>query len=293
MFIHDTTVILVSYNSALVVCKAIESIVHCPEVKHCVVVDNASTDQTCQLIRAGFPHVEIILNKENLGYGKGCNVALERVNTRFALIINPDSVVHSGALSEMLRTMNEYPDAGIVAPLILDDNSRVTISYKRNIFMREKYGNGLDIVPDGDCCAEFVSGAVWLIRMQAYAAVGGFDTNIFLYYEDDDFCLRLRKNNYSIILAVNASVSHMAGRSSGPSLTTELIRQEHILWSRLYIQQKYHGVEDARTLARKLRFRYMLKLIGCTIWFRRRRRMHYMARLVGIRKYYEQSNVRS
>ena len=278
----SVTAILVAYNSAGIIGQALASLRGQPDIASVMVVDNCSADKTRDLVTRDFPNVKLLENDRNEGFGRANNRALATVTTPYALLINPDASLAQGALSALLAAAKRNPDAAIIAPMLYDEQGRPDHSYKRNVFEREKK-RGDFIIPSGDLCADFLSGAVWLLNMEAMKRIGFFDPAIFLYYEDDDLCLRARQAGYSLVLAHDAAAVHAKGASSGaPKPEVEFNRQKHMIWSRLYIEKKYRGEKAAKRLAARLRVAYFLKAICYGLSLNRRKRNRYRGRLAGI-----------
>lgn len=254
------TAVLVTYNSADIVGATLAALVKEPSLERIMVVDNASQDDTCALIAADFPSVTLIRNPENVGFGSGNNVALKEVETDYAVLVNPDAVLKPGALEALLEAAARYPEAGLLAPRLFHDDGRVQPSHKANLFAREGQ-RGSYVEPEGDVCAEFLSGALWMVRMEALRKVGYFDESLFFYYEDDDLCLRLRAAGYALILVEAAHAVHAMGTSSAPSAESRRFRLYHDTWSRLYIEYKYRGKEMARRKSAHSRKRYHLRFL--------------------------------
>jgi len=279
------TAIFVTYNSVGVIAPALAALAGKPEIGGIIVVDNASADGTCAVIERDFPSVTLIRNATNEGFGRGNNRALEMVATPYALLVNPDAVMEEGALAALLAAAQTYPDAAILAPRLSGEDGQLLQSYKRSVFTREKM-RGRFVVPEGDVCAEFLSGAVWLLNMQLIKEVGFFDPNIFLFYEDDDLCLRARKAGYGLVLVHGAKAMHMVGGSSGaPKPASDFFKQKHMTWSRLYLEQKYRGVFAARCLAVKLWLEYMAKTGLYTALFNKVKTNRYRGRLAGLQAF--------
>jgi len=279
------TAIFVTYNSEAVIAPALAALANEAEIGGVFVVDNASTDGTKALIQRQFPHVKLIENQKNEGFGRGNNIALAQVTTPYALLINPDAVMQPGALRALLEAAQSYPDAAILAPQLVDAKGCDYVSYKRNVFDRE-YCSGKVAELSGDSCANYLSGAVWLVNMAHLQKVGFFDPAIFLYYEDDDLCIRVRKAGFGIVLVASSRAMHMMGASSGAcSVKGEYFKQMHMLWSRLYIEQKYNGAVSAERLSRKLSTFFQLKTIGYALIFNARKLACYRGRLAGIKAF--------
>lgn len=267
----NITAILVTFNSAHIIGEALAALKGLPVI----VADNASRDGTALVVRAEHPGVRLLEMGENLGFGRANNRALAEVDTEFALLINPDARLLPGGMEALLEAGGRYPQAGIIAPQLVDAEGRPQEGHKRDVFARERDG-GVFVPPEGECSAPFLSGACWLVRMSAWRAMGGFDEGIFLYYEDDDACLRMRRAGFCCVLTPQARAVHGLGRSSRLDAAQEKRRQAHLTWSRLYMERKYKGERAARRRARRLLVIYGLKyLIG--------KRRRYGGRLAGVR----------
>jgi N-acetylglucosaminyl-diphospho-decaprenol L-rhamnosyltransferase len=286
------TAILVAYNSAGVIAQALASLCKEPQIEKIIVVDNCSVDDTCELIRKEFPSVELIENPKNDGFGRANNIGLGKTRTEFALLVNPDAVLQEGALQRMLEAASRYNDAAILAPELADAQGEPHHSYKRNVFDREKQRDNA-IAPSGDLCADFLSGAVWLLNMKHLKTIGFFDPAIFLYYEDDDLCLRVRKAGYSLVLVQGAHAMHLMGasvatpKSPEKAAAAEAFKQKQMLWSRLYIEEKYHGTKAAKRLANKLHFNYSLRAAFYMAVGNSEKYNRYRGRLNGISEFTE------
>lgn len=276
------TAILVAYNSEAVIAKALSALDKASHVARIVVVDNASVDNTCDIVSQQFPKVLLIENNTNEGFGRANNLGFKKVETPYALLVNPDAVVCEGCINSLLAAAQLYTDAAILAPQLQDEHGHVHHSYKKSVFDRER-SSGEYITPEGDLCADFVSGAVMLLNMKHMRTIGFFDPKIFLYYEDDDICLRARRAGLGVLFIPSAQAIHLMGRSSGEgSKKVEFFKQRHITWSRLYVEEKYHGRKQADKLASKLRWKYAIKAAWYASMVKPARISRYRGRLAGI-----------
>ena len=279
---QTVTAILVTYNSEDIIASCLSCLQNEAHVSDIIVVDNASTDNTVDVITKKFSGVRLIKNKENKGFGRANNQALEKVKSPYALLINPDAKLKEGALKALVEAAIQYDDAAILAPILLDETGHPHKSYKQSVFNREQ-NKGTYKEPAGDLCAEFLSGAVWLVHMEHLRKVGFFDKEIFLYYEDDDLCLRARKDGFGLVLVADAKAEHAMGGSSG-ELTAKQIafRQEHMAWSRLYIEQKYHNADAAKKMATRQQLEYAFKASLYLLLLKRKKVAKCRARIKGI-----------
>jgi GT2 family glycosyltransferase len=274
----EITLSIVTYNSEAVIANCLASI---PPDLPVTVVDNASEDASCDIISGQFPHVRLIRSEKNLGFGRAHNLALRDVTTPYALILNPDAALRPHAIERLIEAATTYPEAAILAPALLDEQEKPqNNSYNRTIFERGK-GNRMPL-PEGPICADFLSGAALLVRTARFHEIGGFDENIFLFYEDDDLCLQARRHGYSCIYVPNAHIYHVAGRSS-PTKSWPQIKQKywHMAQSELQFYQKYLGESAARRQASLNIAIAALKTLAYTLTFKRFKRQKYYARLLG------------
>lgn len=241
------TVITVTYNSGLVIEGLLRSL---PNDIRLIVIDNASTDNTLEIVRSIRPHGQIIENKIGLGYGMAATQGLKAVDTEYALIANPDSVLGEQAIRALLTAAERYPDAAMFGPIHKDVNGHIEPSHDVALWDRSKFTKlAYNVVPTGPICVEFLSGAVNLVRTRILREIGYYDPEIYLYFEDDDICLRLRKLGYSLILVADAVVTHLNGGSVRPNRLYYWRKYWNLAWSRVYFEQKHKGKLCAIKLA--------------------------------------------
>ncbi len=270
------TVVIVTYESADIVGECLASI---PLEVPVVVVDNASRDATVQRAGEVRPQATIIASPENLGFGRACNRGMATVTTPYALLLNPDCRLQPDTIAALLEAASRYPEAMIVAPSLWFADSSFQPSFRNHLFTSQ--GRGLkQQEPEGECCAEFISGAAMLLNRAHVTAIGGFDERIFLFYEDDDLCLRARQAGYELIVTPRAKVTHLRGGSSHASRVNS-IKEQHMAWSRLYLEQKYRGVLSARRLCIAEMARSVAKMLGYTLGGNLRKAVKYRYRLQG------------
>ena len=277
------SVVVVTHHSGGVIRQCLEPLGKAAKI---VIVDNASADDTLDIVAQAAPDSTILRNRVGAGYGNGASQGLAEVDTEFALLANPDAVVSDQALALLVEAADAHADGGLFGPTVVDAGGNVELSHDIGLFDRRSYG-GRDgePPPDGPCCAEFLSGAVTLLRLSAYRAVGPFDPRLFLYYEDDDFCMRLRAAGISLILVPGAVVSHIGGGSVRPSAYYYWEKYWHMAWSRLYIEEKYRGSAARRRTANANLLRFTLKALGNAVTLRRAKAWRDLARLFGTAGY--------
>ncbi len=230
-----------------------------------IVVDNASTDESAAIAeRLG---ARVVHNARNEGYGRANNAGARAAESEFILVVNPDVVADRGAAAALLDAARRYPDAGFFAPQIVEPSGRVFFQPRSLLASYLPNPTGKLVLPEGEACAPFFSGACFLIRRDLFLNLGGFDENIFLFYEDDDLCRRVADSGSALIYVPQAVVRHGRGRSSRPKPGLVFKSRWHQAWSRAYVSRKYglpnpapgmFAVNAAKTLAASLSFRRSL-----------------------------------
>lgn len=212
-----------------------------------VVVDNASTDGSAAMVRAGFPQAELIENAENVGYPAGNNVGLRHLGyrgpgdvdadaPRYALLLNPDTEVPPTAFHDMVALMNAHPDIGVAGPkLVLPDGSldkacrrgfpTPAVALYHFVGLSKRFPNSprfarynmtyLD--PDQEAEVDSVVGAYMQIRREAVAVTGLLDERFFMYGEDLDWALRIQQAGWKNVYHPQVVVKHVKRAASRQS----------------------------------------------------------------------------
>ncbi len=274
------SVVTVTHHSARVIGDCIASVAPAARV---IVIDNASDDDTCTLVTKALPAATLIRNPVNRGFGAGCNQGFAQVDTEFALLLGPDSTIDGGSLARLVAAADAYPGAGLLGPAIVATDGHIEPSHDLGLFERMTAGKRRDagVLPEGPLSAGNLSGAVLLVRMTALRQVGGFDPGIFLYYEDDDLCLRMTAGGWSLVLEPAARASHIGGGSSRASLGYHWKKYWHYGWSRLHIEAKYRGHGRAVRVALGVLARASAKAVANTLILNRTKAVRDAARAAG------------
>jgi GT2 family glycosyltransferase len=196
-----------------------------PDLGLVVLVDNASTDGSCELVAAHFPQVRIVRNAANLGFGAGSNAGAElalEAGAQSVLFVNNDATLQPGTLRTLLAALERLPTAGLVAPRVLyaDGSGRVwsaggELTWRQNLSRLVGHGE-----PDGPRFrvtreVDFLAGCVLLVRAATLRRVGAFDADLFAYNEDVDLALRARAAGHGSWLVGEACALHAPSSSTG------------------------------------------------------------------------------
>lgn len=227
------TAVVVAYDSAHVLPACLDALAR--DGVPAIVVDNASGDDTAALAeRHG---ARVLRNPANEGYGRANNLGMRAADSELVLIINPDMVLEAGAAALLLEAADRYPDAAVLAPRIVEPDGR--FFFHTDSLLSRVGRNGRENLPDGDCCAPFLSGSCLMLRRELFLKLGGFDEAIFLFYEDDDFCRRVADAGYGLVHVHAPVARHGRGRSSAPKPGRVYNARWHQAWSEAYVAQKY------------------------------------------------------
>lgn len=233
----DVSVIIVTYNSRDVIRACLDSLAAPATLQmEVIVVDNASSDGTPDLVAQAYPAVRLIAGRENLGYSKGVNVGIRAASGRYLLVLNPDTVVRSGAVQKLVDFMERTPDAGIVAPKLVFQDGTVQLSCRRfytltvlllrrtplgKLFPRAKPLRDhlmLDFDHGTTRPVDWVIGAAMMVRRHAVETVGLMDERFFLYFEDVDWCYRMAQKGLKVYYIAEAVVEHGYQRESAQAV---------------------------------------------------------------------------
>ena len=238
-------VVVVTHNSALLVdglAEALRRELDDAPDHELVVVDNASSDGTAELVRHHLPRAIVVESEANLGYGAAVNLAVRDHPPREAIaVLNPDVILEPGCLRRLRAALG--PGVGIAVPRLLERDGTVAPSQRREPTVLRAAGESLlgglragrfaalgEIVCDAAAYTragqiDWATGAAWLVDVECFERVGGFAEDYFLYSEETDFALRARDLGYVTRFVPEAVATHGGGASNrDPALFALLTR---------------------------------------------------------------------
>jgi GT2 family glycosyltransferase len=206
----DITASIVTYNSGPVIGVCLEHLVTATSRSlEIAVADNLSHDDTLARLEPWRDRVRVIVNAENLGFGRAHNAGLKDAQGRYFLILNPDVELAPGTLDLLAGYLDEHSECGAVAPLLDEGSGRDpgrTLAYPG-----QRYAGSLFAKLPGRIAV--LQGACLLVRASVYRTIGGFDPRFFLYAEDLDLSLEIRKQGYELHCLESLRVRHIGGHS--------------------------------------------------------------------------------
>jgi N-acetylglucosaminyl-diphospho-decaprenol L-rhamnosyltransferase len=235
-----------------------------------VVVDHGSTDGTVAFVRERFPDMALV-EEENRGLAYGWNAGIERTSGRYVLLLNADAWLDPGAVEKLVEFADAHPRAAVVGPRLLNTDGSLQRSVRgfptpwrlateyfflRKLAPRSRalnafYAGGFDHETVRD--AEFLMGALLLVRRAAIAEVGPADDSFFLFSEETDWCYRFRRAGWQVLFFPGAGATHVYGASHGGRLFQEQVR------GHLRFLAKHRGAAYAERARRLLRVALLLR----------------------------------
>lgn len=234
---NQVTIILISYNSENYIVNCINSVIqNTKSVSYDItVVDNASQDNTLNLIRLKFPQIKLIVNKSNYGFAKAVNQAAKESKSEYILLLNPDTVLMNNAVQIFYEYLerSDNKDVACVGGGIFSEDNKPAISYGffpslkqiffeefglRKLFLKyyyKKLSPGCYFTGEKEKEVDYICGANLFIRKSVFDLAGCLDEDFFLYYEETELSFRLKKKGYKNMLIPEAKIVHFEGKSVG------------------------------------------------------------------------------
>lgn len=270
----ELSIIIVSWNTKGLLKDCLDSVRrYTGQIQYeVIVVDNASSDGSVEMLKSDYPLVKLIINERNEGFSKANNKGVHEAVGEFVLLLNSDTLIKENIFFNLVRFMKEMSEVGICSPAILNLNGDIQTmrtwnmtpfqSFKRiiNIYKvqhdkRSKVHKRKDIID-----AEIVAGVCFMVRRQVFHEVGLLDENYFMYNEEDDFCRRVREKGWKIAYITGSGVYHYRGGSYGDKATKQMVKMK-AYESDLYFFKKHYSVITAWLLKSTYKIVITIRLI--------------------------------
>jgi GT2 family glycosyltransferase/lipopolysaccharide/colanic/teichoic acid biosynthesis glycosyltransferase len=263
----DLSIVIVTHNSRTPVGRCLASIErNAPSCDYeTIVIDNASSDGTPAMVAETFGHVRIVANEENTGYSRGVNQGIRLSSGENILIINPDIEVQEDSIDKLIEFMGKTPDAGIAGSKLIYPDGRLQYSCRtfytlavlllRRTFLGRLFPRAAalrsHLMMDYDHAesrkVDWIIGACMMVRRAALEKVGSMDERFFLYFEDIDWCYRMKNHGWSVYYVPESVMIHAYERSSARTVLAKpfLIHMISLLryyekWNRIFYFFRRH-----------------------------------------------------
>jgi GT2 family glycosyltransferase len=276
------SVVIVVWNAKKYVLECLDSLREhcgeaCPEI---IVVDNASTDGTPELVAQLYPEVKLIRNSENLGFAKANNIGIAQTSGEYVCLVNSDVKFLDNCISPMVEYLSKNPAVAVVGPKMLAPDGRVWRSTMRFptiwnhfsralgldvAFKRSRWFGGL-LMADFDhrttTPVEVLNGWFVVVRRRAMERVGLLDPQFFMYGEDVDWCYRFHQAGEGVVFFAEAGAIHYGGASSSHAplrFYLELYRATWQYW------RKHHGTLAQLGFLAAFSVHHAIRLLGSAV----------------------------
>ena len=245
----DLAIIIVSYHCRDQVLACVASVLetvlnHRLEV---MVVDNDSRDGTITSLHREFPEVEVVEMRYNAGFSCANNRGIAATSARHVLVLNPDTIVEPTALDGLIDWLDDHPEVGVVAPRLVFPDGRGQLTARAfptpaaaifgrrspltRIFPHNRWSTrsliGREHLGDEPFAVDWVSGAAMMVPRTVINEVGAFDEDFFLYWEDADWCRRIKDAGYEVWCVPKATVVHDEGGTRGHGWPAPIVGHFH------------------------------------------------------------------
>ena len=257
----DLTIVIVTFNSEAKILNCINSI---PPNLKIIVVENSNNENFKKFIEHKFKNIECILVGENKGYAAANNIGLSKVNSKYALVLNPDTILENNVIENFLKRAKEQDDFWLIGPAT---DQMVKISFGDNNLAE----------------VDNLKGFAIFFNVSKFKNLF-FDENFFLYFEEIDLCKRVKSNHGKIYLDRNIRIKHQGASSVDKIAELELEKNINCHWmcSTFYYQKKYNGFLIALFLVFPKFLSALFKIIFYFLILNKEKKDIYFSRLSGL-----------
>ena len=230
---NNLTFVIVTFNSRKVIYDCLNSL---PKDFHKLIIENSSDEELKKELEQNYDKTEVVLSK-NIGMGAGNNLGIIKSNTQYVYVLNPDVTLKHDTILNINNSISELDNFAILSPV--SDNS----DYPNYKISKKSISINKDIIEN----VEEIDGYSMIINKNFFSNNSFFDERIFMYLENDDVCLRMRKRNEKILICGKSLISHFGAKTVDDKYfdEIELSRNWHWNWSKFYFRKKHYGFINA------------------------------------------------
>ena len=257
----EISIVIVTFKSELKIFDCLEAI---PKYIKVIIVENSNNDFFKKEIEKKYRNVNCILVGKNRGYATANNIGLNKVQTKFALVLNPDAILEKNTIENFLETAKSHDDFWLIGP---GNDQDVDLNFKNSDIIQVDNLKGF---------------AIFLNILKFKGKF--FDENYFLYFEEIDLCMHVKRNKGKIYLSQNIVIKHEGASSVNKLDKTELEKNRnwHWMWSTFYFHRKYKGIFIALIIILPKLISSLVKVVFYTLTLNKEKRDIYYFRLSGI-----------
>jgi len=265
---QNLTIVIVTLKSENIIDQCIKSIDQNIPI---IVVENSKNQKIKDELESKYKNLKCILSGSNLGMGAGNNVGIKAATTDYVFILNPDATLESDTLDELFKASKKLPEFTILSPINVDLNFP---NYKTNETSEDK---------DTPFQVDYVDGFSMLLNKNKFINDIYFDENFFLYLENNDLCIRIKREGGSIYIVPTAKINHEGSKTVDTKYKeeVELSRNWHWIWSKFYFNKKNFSFLKALKECLPTFISSILKILFYTLLNNRFKKKIYLNRASG------------
>ena len=272
--IDNLTVILVLYQEKEDV--VIECLKNIKNFK-IIIIDNDNDLALKKNILKDFEIYQYLTNEKNIGFTRAANIAINLAKTEYVLNLNADCIIEEKDIFNLILSHQKYKNCFITSPTLFSDKDK--ISYNAGTFSNKNLEREI-LLFDGDACVDWVLGSAILFKKKDIQKLGMLDENYFLYFEDEDICIKAREKKMSIIQVKNCIARHVHGKIKGRSkLKNIYLRNYNFTYDELYYYYKNYNQMDNYFGLKKKIFPYIFKMVLNLIILKFSKSIYYFSKL--------------
>ncbi len=226
--LENITFVIVTYKSEKVIYDCLNSL---PKQSYKIIIENSENLNLKKDLESKYENINVFLNV-NCGYGASNNIGIKKAKTQFVFILNPDTKFREDTFSNLIKSSYEISEFAIISPL------HSNFKYP-NFIVKNNYKNLKNDIMQVD----EVDGFSMLINKHNFKDDQYFDENFFLYLENNDLCLKVKKMGSKIYIIKNSIIDHKGSSSSDDHFSNEIeyLKNWHWMWSKFYFNKKHYG----------------------------------------------------
>ena len=269
---QNLSIVIVTLRSEKVIDRCISSINKNLPI---IVVENSDNLKFKNYLENNYKNVQCILSKENLGTGTGYNIGIKFSKTDYVYVINPDITLEVNALDEIFLASKKLDDFSILSPISSDVNfpNYGMIEEKKNY---EEKNSPFKV--------KYVDGFSMLLNKNKFENNNYFDESFFMYWENNDICIRVINDGGSVFIVPKAKIKHLGAKAVDPKFfkEVELSRNWHWMWSTFNYHRKYKGFFISLLIVLPKLISAIIKILIYTLIFNKEKKKIYYQRLSGL-----------
>lgn len=279
--LSQLTIIIVTYKTKVDILKNCLNSIN-SKIKT-LIIENSISFEKKKEVQEQFSNVEILCTGSNLGYGAGNNFGLKQVNTKYALILNPDIICSDSFFSNIDKYLNGNIDFSLIGSVYTEHTNYNPAGFFNNKDLKDaKFIDEFKLYE-----VDWIAGHTILVNLDKFSEKNIFDENFFLFFEELDLCKNVKDRNEKIFMSSTLKVNHLGWKSSFAAdkkfeIESIKLRNWHYLWSMFYYNKKNYGYIFALKKSLSRLFRSIVRIIYYSIKCDKKGMVTYTYRFLGL-----------